>query len=442
MSRPWYHSWSIAAWLFGVLAATTAWLTISEPMAARAAAIAVMCLTLWLTEIVPPFAPTLLLVAAVPVLLTPFGPEHRLGPVLGWLADPVLALFFSGFTIGAAVSRHGLDQVIAAHALIWSRGSATRLVLLTMLVTAGLSLWMSNIAAMALMLAALQPILKRSSAAVQRAALVAIAMAANVGGMGTPIGSGPNALAMGAAGPGITFLRWMEIGIPVMIGALMLTWILVRLLLLRRDEPLMGEVMEPPPITPSGWIVLGLVGLTIIAWMSEPWHHIPSPTIAMVLAALFFVSRLLTADDFLHLDWSTIALIGGGIALGRLLEHTGIIVWLGQALGGHALSPMLTTLALAFVAALLSALMSNTATATMLIPLASALDPAPPTLSVVIALACSFGVPFVISTPQNAMAVGAGARPRDLLRVGLPMMLIGCVVLVLMQPLIALVFAP
>jgi len=442
MIRPWYRSYAATAWLFGLLAATVAWLAIGDPMAARTAAIAALCLTLWLTEVVPPFAPTLLLLAAVPALLSPFGPEHRLGAVLGWLADPVLALFVGGFTIGSAVARHGLDRVIAAHALRWSRGSATRLVLSAMLVTAGLSMWMSNIAAMALMLAALRPVLQRASASLQGALLVAIAMAANVGGMGTPIGSGPNALAMGSAGSDITFLSWMAIGVPAVIAALALTWVLVRVLLLRTDERLLDQVEDPPPITPGGWIVLALVGLTIIAWLSEPWHHVPSPTIAMGLTALFFVSRLLTAEDFIRLDWSTIALIGGGIALGRLLEHTGLITWLGHTLGGPELPSTVTLFALAFVAALLSALMSNTATATMLIPLAAALDPAPPTLSVVVALACSFGVPFVISTPQNAMAVGAGARPRDLLRVGLPMMLIGCVVLVLCLPLIRRVFAP
>jgi sodium-dependent dicarboxylate transporter 2/3/5 len=188
-------------------------------------------------------------------------------------------------------------------------------------------------------------------------------------------------------------------------------------------------------------VVLGLVMLTIVGWVSETWHGIPSPTIAMALAALFFISRLLTAEDFVRLDWSTIALIGGGIALGRLLEHTGLIVWFSQALGTADLPLAVTALLFAIVAAFLSAVMSNTATAIMFIPLASALDPTPPVLTIVVALACSFGVPFIVSTPQNAMAVGAGARSSDLLRVGLPVMILGCALLILCRPLIALIFA-
>jgi len=157
-------------------------------------------------------------------------------------------------------------------------------------------------------------------------------MAANVGGMGTPIGSGPNAVAISASGAAVTFVRWMLVGVPAVLGALLLAWALIRLLLLRKELPLVeAQQQQPPPITRGGWVVLALVSLTLIAWVSEPWHGIPSPTIALALGALLFISGLLAAEDFMRLDWSTIALIGGGIALGRLLEHTGVIAWLAQA---------------------------------------------------------------------------------------------------------------
>ena len=440
MSGTWSPLRFAIAWGIGCLAVVTSLLVIPDPMAARAGAIASLCLVLWLTEVVPPFAPTLLLLATVPLLLAPYGPEHHLGAVLGWLADPVLALFLGGFTIGAAVSRHGLDRVIAITALRWSHGSAARLLLWSMLITAGLSMWMSNIAAMALMLAAMTPALASGSDSLRRALLVGIAMAANVGGMGTPIGSGPNAVAMGSSGSDVTFIRWMAVGVPAVVGALLVTWGLVRFLLLPKNERLSGDQQESPPITRDGWLVIGLVTLTIVGWVSEPWHGIPSPTIALALAAVFFCTRLLTAEDFLRLDWSTIALIGGGIALGRLIGHTGLVAWFAQALGTADLPLSIAVFVLVMVAAVLSAVMSNTATATLLIPLAAALDPSPPVLTVMVALACSFGLPFIISTPQNAMAVGAGARSSDLLRIGLPVMIIGCGVLVICRPLIALVF--
>lgn len=428
------------AWAVGFLVAVVTWLVIPDPMAARSGAIASLCLVLWLTEVVPPFAPTLLLLATVPLLLAPYGPDHHLGAVLGWLADPVLALFLGGFTIGAAVTRHGLDKMIAITALRWSHGSAARLLLWSMLITAGLSMWMSNIAAMALMLAAMMPALASGSDSMRRAMLVGIAMAANVGGMGTPIGSGPNAIAMGASGHEVTFIRWMAVGVPAVIGALLLAWGLVHFLLLPKNERLSSQKQDLLAITRPGWVVIGLVAVTIAGWVSEPWHGIPSPTIALALAATLFCSRLLTAEEFLRLDWSTIALIGGGIALGKLIGHTGLVTWFAQALGTGDLPASITVLLLLMVAALLSAVMSNTATATMLIPLAAALDPSPPVLTVMVALACSFGLPFIISTPQNAMAVGAGARSTDLLRVGFPMMIIGCAMLVLFRPLITQLF--
>ena len=423
------------AWVVGCLVSLAALLLIPDPMAARSGAIASLCLVLWLTEVVPPFAPTLLLVAAVPLLLAPYGPEHHMGEVMSWLADPVLALFIGGFTIGSAVVRHGLDRVIAISALRWSHGSGTRLLLWSMLITAGLSMWMSNIAAMALMLAAMTPVLASGSDSMRRALLIGIAMAANVGGMGTPIGSGPNAIAMGASGDQVTFIRWMAVGVPAVIGSLLVAWGSVYLFLLRS-----AENQDVPPITRQGWVVIGLVAMTIVGWVSEPWHGVTSSTIAMALAAILFCSRLLRAEDFLRLDWSTIALIGGGIAVGKLIGHTGLVTWFAHSLGTGQLSESITVLLLLMVAAILSAVMSNTATATLLIPLATAIDPTPPALTVMVALACSFGLPFTISTPQNAMAVGAGARSMDLLRIGLPVMFIGCAMLALCRPVIVHLF--
>lgn len=166
------------------------------------------------------------------------------------------------------------------------------------------------------------------------------------------------------------------------------------------------------------------------------YHHRPSPW----RWERFFVTRVLTVEDSIRLDWSTFALIGGGIALGRLLNHTGLLSWFVHGITGADQSAVMAVMLLVAAAALLSALMSNTASATMLLPLATALDPTPPVLAVIVALACSFDVPFIISTPQNALAVGAGTRPSDLLRVGLPVIIIGCVALVLCRPLIAHLF--
>jgi sodium-dependent dicarboxylate transporter 2/3/5 len=133
------------------------------------------------------------------------------------------------------------------------------------------------------------------------------------------------------------------------------------------------------------------------------------------------------------MDWATLVLIAGGIALGALLEASGLVAAAAERLPFDGTGPVLRLLILCLISASLSALMSNTATATFVIPLALSVDPSPST-AIVIAVACSLGVPFVISTPPNAMAVGRGLPSRDLLLPGLVLMIGGCVAIALTGP--------
>ncbi|MFP2913676.1 SLC13 family permease, partial [Pyxidicoccus sp. 3LFB2] len=170
-------------------------------VASRAVLIAGACLVLWLTEAVPPFVPTLLLMGATPVLMGPLAADYRLPAVLTWGMDPVLALFLGGFTLEVAAMRHGLDSAVARHVVRLSHGRPRLLLLLVMAGVAFLSMWMSNVAAAAMMLAALRPILQATApgAPLRPALLLGVALGANFGGMATPVGSGPNALAVSAA---------------------------------------------------------------------------------------------------------------------------------------------------------------------------------------------------------------------------------------------------
>ncbi|MGI9065495.1 MAG: SLC13 family permease, partial [Pyrinomonadaceae bacterium] len=187
----------------GVLATAlvvSSWIWINDPVFARAVAIAGICLVLWLTEVVPPYVPTLLLWALTPLLLAGYGEQFHLARVLGWSANPVLALFLGGFALSVAASRHGIDNLIARLAVRLSGGHRLALVALVIVATATLSMWMSNIAAAAMMLAALHPLFVGTdkSNRFRRATLMGIAIGANFGGIATPIGSGPNAIAIAA----------------------------------------------------------------------------------------------------------------------------------------------------------------------------------------------------------------------------------------------------
>jgi solute carrier family 13 (sodium-dependent dicarboxylate transporter), member 2/3/5 len=424
--------------LVGVAASVlVAWRGVDSPLVAHSLLIAGVCLTLWLTELVPPFVPTLLLLGATPMLLGPVDRGYTLPAVLSWCADPVLALFLGGFTLEVAASRHGIDAAVAQHVVRLARGSQRHLLLLVISGVAFLSMWMSNIAAAAMMLASLRPLLQGlpQGSTLRRAVLMAVALGANFGGMATPVGSGPNAIAISAASSHapVTFVRWMAFALPL--TGLMLA---LGFLLLMVGYRVHGR-FEPPatPVKPldarARWVLGIFVGCAAL-WLTEPLHGQPAPLVALGATAALFGTGLLRREDLGRLDWSTLILIAGGISLGRLVERSGVVA---TALGGVDWSawPLVAQVGvLVALAAVLSALMSNTATSALLIPISLQLFPSA-SLPILVALGCSFGIPFVISTPPNAMVAGeGGVDSSDLLYVGLPLMGVGCLLITFTGP--------
>jgi solute carrier family 13 (sodium-dependent dicarboxylate transporter), member 2/3/5 len=406
-------------------------ITIDDPVAARVVAIGGVCLLLWLLEIVPPFVPTLLLWVLVPVFLSPLDPKYSLANTLRWASDPVLALFFGGFALGVAIERHGLDSKLAALAFNGARSSFTRLLLITIGLTAFMSMWISNIAAAALMFASLRPLVSKWQAdgAERRTLLVGVALGANLGGIATPIGTGPNAIAIASLSSvhPVTFLDWMSFAVPLTVGLLLVGFVVLKLNVRNVKEldfdPIVDNRGE------SGRRALAIVfAIAVILWLTESLHGIPAAVIALGAAASLFLFRLLGRKDLARIDWSTLLLIAGGITLGRLLEASGIVSSAAGSLSLAEMHPMLTLFIFCFASATLAALMSNTASVVLLIPLANAVMPEPST-AILIAVSASFGMPFIISTPPNAMAHGEGGlRSTDLLYPGLAIMLVGCVI--------------
>jgi sodium-dependent dicarboxylate transporter 2/3/5 len=416
--------------------ALTAAFGVEGPVASRTVLVGGVCLVLWLTELTPPFVPTLLLLGATPVLLGPLEAAYRLPSVLTWCADPVLMLFLGGFTLEVAAMRHGLDSAVARHVVRLSGGRPRLLLVLVMGGVAFLSMWMSNVAAAAMMLAALRPILQASPAGgpLRPALLLSVALGANFGGMATPVGSGPNALAVSASNhyAPVTFAGWMGLALPLTALMLVLGMGLI-LLRFRVSGRLALPVQEARPLDRSGRAVLWVSAACVVAWLSEPLHGVSAPVVALGATALLFGSGLLTREDLGKLDWSTLVLIAGGLCLGKLMEQSGLVA---QALAGADFTgwPRAAQLGmLVAVAAVLAALMSNTGTAALLIPLALQLVPGAST-PILVAMGCSFGIPFVISTPPNAMAAGEGLEAGELLRLGLPLMLAGCLLVSLTGP--------
>jgi sodium-dependent dicarboxylate transporter 2/3/5 len=431
---------NIVAWIVALLLAAACLAFVPDPLHARVGALAAFCLTLWLSEVTAPFVPTLVLVVGAPLLLGPLDARVDLARVLSWAADPVLALFFGGFALAAAAQARGVDRVAVGLVMRAAHGDRRRLVLLVLGATAFLSMWISNIAAAALMLASLRPLLAstqgEADALFKRALLIAIAFGANFGGMATPVGTGPNAIAIAALAnrAPITFAHWVAFALPLTLLVLATTavFVLVRFRV-RGTVPLAAEgapVASAGTLDRGGRAVVAVFVVTVALWLLEPLHGVPSAVVAMGAAAMLFASGLLQRADLGKIDWSTLLLVAGGIVLGRVLEAGNVFTFIGDAIQATALPPTVQIFVLVLGAALMSAIMSNTATATLLVPLAMSIDASSAT-PILVAIGCSFGVPFVVSTPQNAMAVGAGLPSKDLLQIGLPLMVAGAALVVL-----------
>jgi len=414
-------------------------LFIESAIYSRIVSIAAVCLLLWISEIVPPFVPTLLLWTLVPLLLGSIDGRFSLSHVLSWAVDPVMALFFGGFVLGVATERNGLGQRLTQFALESSGNSFKKFLLFVILITAFLSMWMSNIAAAALVLACLHSVLARfeDDHVLRRVLLVGVAFGADFGGMATPIGTGPNAIAIASisATQPVSFLSWMAFAFPLTIGMLIVSYVFLlwRARERERDWKKRGAQLrtvlskdEESDAVPHRISFLIISAGTILLWLTEPLHGIPAAVIALGSAALIFLAGVLTKKDLTRIDWSTLLLIAGGITLGRLLEQSALIKTASANVPFADFHPMFGLFLLCLTSAMLAALMSNTATTVLLIPLAMTLIPAPST-AILIAVSASFGIPFVISTPPNAMVFGqGGVKFGDLFWPGIVLMVAGC----------------
>jgi sodium-dependent dicarboxylate transporter 2/3/5 len=410
---------------------------IDSPLYARIISIGGICLLLWITEIVPPFVPTFLLWALIPIFLAPLDSKFALTEVLSWAADPVILLFFAGFILGVATERTGLDKRLLNIAVQRSGDSYAMFLLVVITISAFLSMWISNIAAAALVFACLQPALVElgQDDILRRVVLIGVAVGADLGGIATPIGTGPNAIAIASISPAqpISFLSWMIFAFPLAVGMLVIGFLLLRWRTLGSEThwPNLNHrliIEEPSEGNAPQKILVAILICTATAWLAQPLHGIPAPIVAIVAVVVVFASRILTGSDLRKVDWSTLLLIAGGITLGRLLEQSGAVATLSSQLSVGELHPVLLLLVFCLASAGLSAVMSNTATAVLLIPLALAFMPAPST-AILIAISASFGIPLIISTPPNAMAFGQGGiRFGDMFWPGLVIMLLGCAI--------------
>lgn len=432
-------AWKSLGWLLLclVLALVAAFVPeyegLSEP-GTQALFILLFCAGLWVTEAIPAFAVSLLAISlAITLLGKPRNGSADWEKYVATWGSPLIWLFFGGFILAAAAKKTGLDLWITSHVL--SRlGKKPGVVLLGIMgSTAMLSMFLSNTATATMMVAMLGPMLATSGNS--KALLLGVAMAANVGGMGTIIGTPPNAIAAGtlASLGGINFTRWMLFGVPPTIILLVIAWVYLTFFYLGRkafspaEDMALGTVTMPPAVPRiQQALVIVTFAVTVLMWMCSPWHGIPTTVVSFIPICVLTATKTLEAEDLREISWDVLLLIAGGLSLGVAIRDTGLAEWIVTKLPLQGLGPIAVALCLAYLATMLSNLMSNTAAANVILPIALALLGTEHAMMIVpIALAASAAMCLPVSTPPNAIVYGTGMlKTTDLLGAGVVLGLI------------------
>ncbi len=434
--------WNLPSACFGI-----AGLTVVQQ---RVIAIFVMAVMLWITEAIPAWATS---IAIIFVLLfcvsnSSFnflqGNEGQYGQLLdsvgimACFADPTIILFLGGFILAIAATKSGLD-VWMAKTLIKPFGKKSENVLLGFLLITGVfSMFISNTATAAMMLTFLTPVFKALPANGKgRIALtMSIPIGANLGGMGTPIGTPPNAFAYkvlndpAGLNMQIGFGQWMMIMAPLVIVLLLIAWVV-----LKKFFPFTQKTIE---LNIQGdmshnWrtAVVGITfAVTILLWIMGKYVGVNSNTVAMLPIAVFAITGVITAKDLQKIDWGVIWMVAGGFALGLALNGTGLAKVAIQAIPFGEWSPIVILIIAGLVCYFLSNFISNTATAALMIPILTVVcEGMGDKLSVIggtstmligIAVAASAAMTLPISTPPNAIAYSTGLiDQKDMAKAGI-----------------------
>ncbi len=347
--------------------------------------------------------------------------------VFGTFADPIIILFLGGFFLADAATKYRLD-INLARVLLKPFGTNPKYVLLgLMTVTAIFSMFMSNTATAAMMLALLTPVLAlfKPEDRGRAAFALCIPIGANVGGIGTPIGTPPNAIAlkyMQDLGLDVTFGKWMMFGIPFVIIMLLVAWLLL-LKMFPISQPslnLAKELKGKFLTTPKAIIVYITFIITILMWViPKEYHGLDSNSVAIIPIVVFSVTGVITKKDLNGMAWDVLWLVAGGFALGVALSETNLAKDMINAIPFGEWNSTALLIGASCICLFMATFMSHTATAALLVPIlggvagammaAGSMDsPGAVALLVTIAFASSLGMALPISTPPNAMAYATG----------------------------------
>lgn len=374
---------------------------------------------LWILEPFPLYVTSFIVVILEVVLLgRPGGPLGLSGSgytvFLHPFFDSVVVLVLGGYVLATAIKRYGLDERLS-RGILARAGKGPRTVLFAMMVTSAfLSMWISNTAATALMLAVAIPVVTNFAPdePFRKAIILGIPFASNIGGMATPIGTPPNAIAIGILanmGHSIRFVEWMYRGLPVAIVLLIVCWLLLCRLFPPGVRSIAIEFRDQGNMGRKPIFVLAVFAVVVFLWLTSKWHGVPSAIVALVPLVVFFGLRILKDEDLQDLGWGILFTIGGGMSLGIAMRESGLSAYIVGLIPFANLPLLVVLLVFCLSAALMTTFISNSATASLLLPIVvgvSAIQPA--TSGVAVALAASAAMILPISTAPNAIAYGSG----------------------------------
>lgn len=424
---------------------------------------------LWVSEAIPAFAVSLLVIALEIVLLGfnnfDFSSgskewEYYLKP---W-SSPLIFLFLAGFIMASAASKTKLDLWLAKKVLFIVGGKPKNIVSAIMAITFTLSMFISNTAMAAMMMTILTPLLLhvKPSNPFAKAMLLSVVVGANFGGMATIIGTPPNAIAVGILGESApSFIGWMGYAlIPSLSVALLLRLVILKLY--PSSEPYIDlssikevehfddstKEFSKVPTVPS-WkknVTIGIFILTIVLWLTGPLHHIPTTVVSLIPIIGFTLFGILDGDDICRIRWDVIILIIGGLSLGLAVSKTGLDLWFATLINVENMGVFLLSLVFAYIVVVISNFMSNTAATNIMLPIviavATTISQEGSVIAVIaVALSASFAMSLPVSTPPNAIIYASKKiNAKDLLVLGITTALVGPLVVLGWISLISVVF--
>jgi sodium-dependent dicarboxylate transporter 2/3/5 len=429
-----------------------------NPLAHKLLAVFLLVVVWWVTECIPIPITALL----IPIFITIFA----IAPVaeaFAPFANPIIMLFLGSFILARAMCVHALDQKLAFSVLSMKSiaHKKTRILFALGLTSLFLSMWISNTATTAMMYPIALGVLDaihsngkdKKDPSFGVILLLTLAYAASIGGVGTPIGSPPNLIAIGMLERlldyRITFFQWMVIGFLVLIPMYFFLFLYMKFRIrgeAKSDGPVdlstlqhkgktgklnraQKNVLFAFSVTVFLWVLPGIVSLIwgrnalLFLWLQE---HFPEAVAAIFGAGLLFFLPVnfskgeftLSLREAMKIDWGTLLLFGGGLSLGFQMFESGLAEAIGNAfisLGGSSASLILVTLLAVAFSVFMTELTSNTASANMIIPIiiavsnAVGISPIPPVLGS--AIGCSFAFMLPVATPPNAIIYGSGMIP-------------------------------